>query len=314
MSENAAPDSVEYVLVDVFARRRYEGNQLAVVLDADRLSTWQMQQIARELNLSETTFPVARTSADESAGADYRVRIFTAGTELPFAGHPTLGTAWVLADRGRIGRGPRVQACGAGPIGVDLPAEPDGKVELQATPRDLTDPLSEQAVHDCLTAVGLDDDDLAGPVVAAGCGLSFVYLHVRPEALARSRMRFEPMEHVDLAGQSLRDPLIAVDVFCVEPGPDRLQVRSRVFVPGPSVPEDPATGSAAVGLGVAMVATGTAQADGVTRYDITQGVEMGRPSFLSGRVEASAGVARSCWVGGHVLAVGGGRLRVPDER
>src|SRR6187399_2389557 len=94
--------SLNYVLVDVFAREPFAGNQLAVVLGADGLSTQQLQAIAQEFNLSETTFPVRRTAEDELAGADYRVRIFTASREIAFAGHPTLGTAWVLAHRGRL--------------------------------------------------------------------------------------------------------------------------------------------------------------------------------------------------------------------
>jgi trans-2,3-dihydro-3-hydroxyanthranilate isomerase len=88
-------------------------------------------------------------------------------------------------------------------------------------------------------------------------------------------------------------------------------VRSRVFVPGPSVPEDPATGSAAVGLGIALAAAGHVAGDGITRYDIVQGIELGRPSYLSGRVMAKDGVAQTCWVAGQVQPVGEGTIAVP---
>jgi len=116
-SQHAIPQSLEYEIVDVFAAAPYAGNPLAIVYGADGLDQAQMQSMAREFNLSETTFPVARTDDDRAAGADYRVRIFTPAVELPFAGHPTVGTAWALARRGLIEPGERVQACGAGLIG-----------------------------------------------------------------------------------------------------------------------------------------------------------------------------------------------------
>ena len=110
------------------------------------------------------------------------------------------------------------------------------------------------------------------------------------------------------AASVLRDLLIGINVYAL----DGRSVRSRVFVPGPSVPEDPATGSAAVGLGIALVASGGAAGEGVTRYEILQGVELGRPSYLSGRVQASGGVARTCWVAGQVQPIGEGTIALPS--
>jgi trans-2,3-dihydro-3-hydroxyanthranilate isomerase len=298
---------LRYHLVDVFAREPFAGNQLAVVLGADDLSTGQLQAIAQEFNLSETTFPVTRTAADVSAGADYRVRIFTASREIPFAGHPTLGTAWVLANRGGLEPGERVQACGAGLIGVQVPRDPSGLVELRATPRDLSRALSEQAGAALAESVGLGPDDVAGSAYVAGCGLNWAYLPVSASAIPRARPRQQPMDDVDLGGADLDDLLIGINVFAL----DGLTVRSRVFVPGPSVPEDPATGSAAVGLGMALVAGGIAAPDGVTRYEIRQGIELGRSSYLSGRVEAQQGKAITCWVAGHVQPIGEGVIAVP---
>jgi trans-2,3-dihydro-3-hydroxyanthranilate isomerase len=115
------------------------------------------------------------------------------------------------------------------------------------------------------------------------------------------------MGEVDLGASVLRDLLIGINVYAVE----GTSVRSRVFVPGPSVPEDPATGSAAVGLGVALVASGQATGDGVTRYDIVQGVELGRPSYLAGQVEARDGRAVTCWVAGQVQPIGQGTIAIP---
>ncbi|MDX6296792.1 MAG: trans-2,3-dihydro-3-hydroxyanthranilate isomerase [Nocardioidaceae bacterium] len=315
-----ADSSLSYVLVDVFTRRPFAGNQLAVVLGADGLSTYQMQAIAAEFQLSETTFPVALTAEDVASGADYRVRIFTARQEIAFAGHPTLGTAWVLANRGLLEPGARSQACGAGLVGLQVPAREDEPLELRAQPRDLSAPLSEAATVGCATSVGLAADDVVGDAVVAGCGLSFVHLPVSRAAIGRAKVRLAEMSDVDLGGFTPRDQLIGLNVHAVsatEPAPDPgseagLSVRSRVFVPGPTVPEDPATGSAAVGLGVALVATGRAAPDGVTRYEIEQGVELGRPSYLSGRVEASGGVASMCWVAGRVVAIAEGKIAGPD--
>ncbi len=274
-------EPLSYVLVDVFAREPFAGNQLAVVLGADDLTTSQLQAIAQEFNLSETTFPVRRTAEDEVAGAAYRVRIFTASREIPFAGHPTLGTAWVLARLGRVEPGERLQACGAGLIGVTVPGDLEAAVELRAVPRDLALALSLEETTRCAESVGLTPEDVVGKAIVAGCGLTWVHLQVDPAAIARARPRLIGMEVVDLGGEALRDPLIGVNVYALR----GTSVRARVFVPGPSVPEDPATGSAAVGLGVALVASGHAAADGVTSYDIVQGVELGRSSYLrrSGR-------------------------------
>ena len=200
-----ADTSVSYVLVDVFARRRFAGNQLAVVLDAEHLSTYQMQVIASEFNLAETTFPVPIDAADAGAGADYRVRIFTASQEIPFAGHPTLGTAWVLARRGRIEPGTRRQACGAGLIEVQVPADPEDLVGLGATPRDLSPTLSAAAAEACATSVGLASGDVVGETVVAGCGLSFVHLPVSVGSLGRARPRVADVADVDLGDYRLRD-------------------------------------------------------------------------------------------------------------
>jgi trans-2,3-dihydro-3-hydroxyanthranilate isomerase len=307
--------SLPYALVDVFAATPFTGNQLAVVFGGDELSAYQMQALASEFNLAETTFPVARTDEDEADGADYRVRIFTSSVELPFAGHPTVGTAWVLNNRGLLASGRRIQACAAGLIEVSVPDDPEGPVELGASPRDCSDPLPTAVAAECAESVGLSGDDVVGGAVIAGCGLSWLHLPVEEDALARVRPRFAPMDEV-AAGASLQDQLIGINVFAATavPGRDRLTVRSRVFVPGVAVAEDPATGSAAVGLGVALVAKGLAAGDGMTTYDIRQGVELGRPSALFGRVQAKGGVATRCWVAGQVQRIGEGLIAVPPDR
>jgi trans-2,3-dihydro-3-hydroxyanthranilate isomerase len=288
-----------YDVVDVFTDRPFAGNQLAVVHGADELSTEQCLAIAQEFNYSETTFPAS------PAGAAYSTRIFTPGAEIPFAGHPTLGTAWVLRERGLLSADEVVQHCGAGEIGVRFLE--GGVVELTATPRDVAGPLDDALVAALLEDIGLSISDVAGPVWVAGTGLSFVHLPVTEDAVARARPSFRPLEeYVDrlaAAGQT-RDPIEGINVHHVSG-----DIRSRVFVPGLDVAEDPATGSAAAGLGVALVAAVRLPEGGA--YTITQGVEMGRPSRLFCRVEAVAGNATRCQVAGQVQKVASGEIAVP---
>jgi len=301
-----APMRLPYEIVDVFTDRPFSGNQLAVVLGADDLSTEQCQQVAREFGFSETTFP----GSEVTDGREYATRIFTPEQEIPFAGHPTLGTASVLRTRGLLTADDCVQVCGAGRIDVRFAGD---RVELSATPRDLGGPLPPELVRDLLRVVGLSLSDLSGQAWVAGCGLSFVHVPVTEEAVVRavppSRSTADLFARVADAVGAVEDLLDALDVYAVTGDAPSLSVHSRVFVPGVGVPEDPATGSAAAGLGMALVASGLLPEGG--RYEIVQGVEMGRPSALSGRVEASGGVAMRCHVTGQVQPVASGEIAVP---
>ncbi len=303
---------LEYDVVDVFTNRAFAGNPLAVVYGADRLSGQQMQALATEFNLSETTFPVAPADS----GTDYRLRIFTPDVEVPFAGHPTLGSAWALHARGAIPGGRVTQACGAGMIGVSLGSDSLAPVELSALPRDAARRLSSTEVATAARLVGLTEDDTSGPGYVAGCGLTWVYLRVTAGGLSRARPGGTRLDEVALDRSGLRDPLDGIDTYTVDIGGsarrDELLVRSRVFIPGSAISEDPGTGSAAVGLGLALVAAGLAVGDGHTSYRIEQGVEMGRPSVLSARVEAAHGVATRAHVGGQVVLVASGTIAVPE--
>ncbi|MGZ8743554.1 MAG: PhzF family phenazine biosynthesis protein [Nocardioides sp.] len=290
---------LRYDIVDVFTDRPFAGNQLAVVHGAGDLTTEQCLALAREFNYSESTFPVP------IGAGEYATRIFTPASEIPFAGHPTLGTAWVLRSLGQLGSDPVVQDCGAGRIGVRFDGD---RVELSATPRDLVGPVADELVAAIVADLGLSLTDLAGPVYVAGCGLSFAHVPVVPDAVARAQVSTRPLSEYVPAIETL-DPFEGINLVAVSGSAPELTVHSRVFVPGLSVPEDPATGSAAAGLGVAMVASGLLPAGG--RYDIAQGLEMGRPSRLACRVEASGGVATVCHVAGGVQHVASGEIVVP---
>lgn len=284
------PDiSLDYDVVDVFAERPYAGNQLAVVHGAGDLGDADLLAIAREFNYSETTFPVPL------AGDRYRVRIFTPGGEVPFAGHPTIGTAWVLRGRGLLAEEEVVQECGAGEIGVLL----DGAgAELTARPQVLDGPVPADALLD---AVGMDAADADGEAWVAGTGLSFVHVPVRPEAVARAFVPPRGVLDPSLGGMSL---------YAVTGSePSGVEVHSRVFVPELAVPEDPATGSAATGLGLVLHARGLVGHGGGFR--IRQGIEMGRPSLLVGGVHAPDGTVEHVRVAGAVHPIARGRIRAP---
>lgn len=293
---------LEYDVVDVFTDRPYAGNQLAVVHGAGHLDTAQCLAVAREFNLSETTFP-------EPLGPDaYRVRIFTPGGEVPFAGHPTLGTAWVLRDRGTLTGPAAVQHCAAGPIGVGFGAD---AVELAAVPREPATPVDDAVEVPLLRALGLGPGDLAGTAYVAGTGLTFLQVPVTTDAVARAVPLGAGTAATLLGPVATRDPLGGVELYAVTvpDGPERhVEVHARVFVPEYAVPEDPATGSAATALGLTLVAAGVLP-DGGT-YRIRQGAELGRPSVLHGAVDLDP---PRCRVSGAVRPVARGRIVEPPR-
>jgi trans-2,3-dihydro-3-hydroxyanthranilate isomerase len=280
--------TLPYEIVDVFTDRPFTGNPLAVVYQADGLGTDQMQALAREFNLSETVFVLP----PEDPGATYRARIFTPDEELPFAGHPSVGAAVCVARRDDSGPGKLVQECGAGLLPVVVHAE--GAATLTGgTPT--VGPELDPAPY--LATACLSAEDFAGPAVReASCGLEFPYLSVRPEALARAKP--DPTTGIRM-----------VTVFAWDR--DARVAHTRVFCPGVGVPEDPATGSSALGFGVWLVASGLVPGDGEAEYTVRQGVEMHRPSTLSCTVTATGGAAVSATVTGHVVPVARGEISVP---
>ena len=284
---------LRYEVVDVFAERPYAGNPLAVVLDGDDLPAAAMQAMAREFHLSETAFPLRPTVP----GAAYRVRIFTPVTELPFAGHPSIGTAWVLARLGRIGTGSLRQESAAGVVPVHVEDGP-GRVTLTGAPPYVGPVLRAEPL---LAAVGLAAGDLAGPPPRlAGAGLDFGYLHVQPDAVARA-VRGPGLDAAAAGG--------AVGIVVVAYADGR--AHARMFDTSFGIGEDPATGAAALGLGAYLVASGLAAAEGETAYVVSQGAEIGRPSVLEGAVRAADGRAIDCRVAGRVVPVARGEIRAP---
>jgi len=283
--------SLPYEVVDVFTDRPFTGNPLAVVFDADGLTASQLQAVAGEFKLSETVFVLPPTQP----GATYRARIFTPAAELPFAGHPSVGAAATVVRRGLADAGEVVQECGAGllPLAVS-----DGRATLTGGTPTVGPELDPAPL---LAMAGLVEADLAGPAPrVAGCGFEFPFLPVRPDAVARAAA--DP-------AVARRHGLSHVSVFAWDEA--ARVAHARVFVPGLGVPEDPATGSAALGLGVWLVAAGLLPGDGESTYLVRQGIEIGRPSRLACTVTARAGAAVTATVTGDVVPIARGEIAVP---
>lgn len=274
---------LNYEIVDVFTDHGYAGNPLAVVFGAEVLSGEQMQRIAGEFNLSETAFVLPPTRG----GATYRVRIFTPTDELPYAGHPSVGTAVTLVRRDAIPSGASVQECGAGLLPITVEADTATLTGGTPTCGPALDPAP------LLAAAGLTTADLAGTPRTAGTGLEFPYLPVTDDAVGRAASR--PRDDVN-------------EVYLFSFDSDARAAHSRLFAPGYGVAEDPATGSAALGLGVYLVAEGLLPADGVHAYTVAQGAERGRPSRLDCEVTAESGSAVRVTVTGRVVPVAKGEL------
>jgi trans-2,3-dihydro-3-hydroxyanthranilate isomerase len=275
--------TLSYQVVDVFTDRPFTGNPLAVVFGADDLAGGQMQAIAREFNLSETVFLLPPWTAN----ATYRVRIFTPADELPFAGHPSVGAAVTGMRRGMFAAGDVTQECGAGLLPVTVSA--GGKAALTGGTPTLGAELDPAPL---LESVGLSSEDFAGPAPrVAGCGLEFTYLPVVADAVARA----------------VCPPAGMVSVFSWDAGTSH----TRVFCPTVGVPEDPATGAAALGFGVYLVATGLLPGEGTSAYTVHQGAELRRPSTLDCSVSAQGGAATKTTVTGHVVEIASGEIAVP---
>lgn len=298
-----------FVTCDVFTDTRFGGNPLAVVLDAAGLSAGQMQQVAREFNYSETTFVLPAEH-----GHDRRVRIFTPAREVPFAGHPNVGTAFVLASLGEFGAldDPLVVVFEevAGPVPVSVQRREGDRIwcELRAPePLSLGPELPVEAVAE---AVGLSPRDIVvqrqAPRVAS-VGLEFVIAELSDRAaLERARPVEAALERLVAAGASTPD--IHLYVTSGRDDPDGFDLRTRMFAPFDGVPEDPATGSANGAL-VGLLAS-VEEVDGDRAWRIAQGVEMGRPSVLDARTRRSGGEVTGVWIGGGSVLVAQGTIEI----
>lgn len=309
-----------YYVCDVFTEQRFGGNPLAVVPDARGLSDSQMQQLASEFNLSETTFVLP-----PEQGHTRRVRIFTPKTEIPFAGHPNIGTAFVLAQQGLLDINPHQasktdqagktdivtnivfeEAAGLVPLRVQVAASGAVWCELQApNPLKVGQTLSSGLLA---AALSLSSDAIVTtshlPQVAS-VGLPFVICQVADRAALR-KIR------IDLAALDViyvRGITPDIHAYVLTPEEAECDIHARMFAPFGGVSEDPATGSANCAL-AALLSHYDAAQDGYFRWRIAQGVDMGRPSSLEARTEKRAGEVTGVWIAGHSVMVAAGTIRV----
>jgi trans-2,3-dihydro-3-hydroxyanthranilate isomerase len=282
-----------YIVCDVFTTQRFEGNQLAVFPDAEGLTDEQMQTIARELNLSETSFVFA---AQDPYLA--RLRIFTPFREIAFAGHPTIGTAFVLTMLGRVPA--NVESFVLGEVGGDVP------VRLEGRDNDFMAWLSTPPMHfgatfdpaECARFVGLRPEDVLANCTPQLVGVStpFLYVAVR-DAAAVDRARldesalYESIQAAELNG---------VFIFA----PTKKGAYSRMFAPMSGITEDPATGSATGPLGAYMAQCGLIESRDGIAFISEQGTKMHRRSILHARLRCdNAGTIQTVEVGGSAILV-----------
>ena len=299
-----------FVTCDIFTSRVFGGNPLAVFPDAREIPEESLQQIAREFNLSETVF-IYPPSDDAHTR---RLRIFTPAAEIPFAGHPTVGAAFVLATLGEIAlTEPETRVVfeeGVGPVPVLMRVSGGKPVFTQLTTAvrpEVGPPTPGRSI--LADILSLEPADILGGMMApqaVSCGLPFLIVPLKDrDAVRRAKVR---LDHWESSLRLYWAPEILV--FARDPELDGSDIRARVFVPGLSVPEDPATGSAAAALGAYLAARDTTSATSL-RYVVEQGFEMGRPSILELEVEKEDGAITSVRVGGEAVMVSEGEISIP---
>jgi trans-2,3-dihydro-3-hydroxyanthranilate isomerase len=290
---------LDFVTVDVFTDRRFGGNPLAVVPEARGLAGEQMQAIAAEFNLAETTFVLPPKDAAHTA----EVRIFTPKAELPFAGHPNVGTAFVLARLGqsygrRIAGDRLVFEEKAGLVALDLAREQGTVVAARlAAPQKLA--LGDAVAPEIIAEIcGLSVDQIATgthrPIIAS-CGVNFAFVELTSRAaLAQATVRTDV-----LARHLPADRAVGVHLYTAAQE-DGVEIQARMFAPLFGVPEDPATGAANVTL-IGLLAHHRPEADLVLSKTIGQGFDMGRPSILQASAEKQAGTVTATYIGGRCV-------------
>jgi trans-2,3-dihydro-3-hydroxyanthranilate isomerase len=301
-----------FLQVDVFTDVPFGGNPLAVFPDAEDLTSEEMQKLAREMNLSETTFVLP----PQAPGADFKVRIFTPAAELPFAGHPVVGTHWVLAHLGRIElKAPVTEVrfeLGVGVLPADLEVA-GGRVERvvitsgQAQFLAMMEDVGDLAAALGTSAEAITDTGLPVQVVSTGIATLIVPIRSLTEVQEMDPSRL----NVAALGETCR-PLgtETVMVFALETERPEATVHVRMFAPSLGVPEDPATGSANGTLGAYLVHHQVVPvSDGTNHFVSEQGAEMGRPSSLDLLVDRSGGEVTRVRVGGRVVPMVEGSVR-----
>ena len=294
-----------YVIADVFTETAFGGNQLAVFPDGRGISEAAMQKLAREFNFSETTFILP----PEAPGTDFRLRIFTPANELQFAGHPTVGTAAVLAREGLVplsgGRGKVVLGEGVGPVTVELEVD-DARAFARLSLESAVEESAPPRLEDAAAALSLPADAVRDAWFAT-VGTPFCFVHLADRE-AVDRAEIDPAawsRHFAGAFAS------ALHFFAGDLAAGS-RLYARMFAPSFGIVEDAATGGAAATV-AGSLANRLPDRDGVFTWTIEQGVKMGRPSLLEASAEKRGGRAARVMVGGSTVLVADGAIRVPMD-
>lgn len=282
---------------NVFTDKRFAGNPLAVLTDASGLSGDAMQTITREFNLAETTFILPPDDPAHHA----KVRIFTLGYEMPFAGHPTVGTAISIA-RARGIQGSLTLELKAGVFPVKA-GEVGGVWRAQFAnpniPRETGAAPEAEALEAALSLPRSSADRGASRPRRVGAGVDYVFVKAPLDAVRRARINHAAFEALDMPG------VIGVLLYADGGEAEDASFHVRMFAPGAGVAEDPATGSAAAAL-PGQIALASRLADGTHRFMIEQGFEIGRPSRIEVETDAAGGAVRAVRVGGSAVPVSSG--------
>ena len=294
-----------YVLYDVFTTERLAGNPLAVVLDSDELDTAGMQAIARQFNLSETVFVLP---ADNPKHRN-RIRIFTPDYEMPFAGHPTVGSAIALAELAGEAAGIFVLEENIGPVRCAV-SEHDGSTFAEFDLAKLPEPLELKADPEAIgAALGLAPHEIGFEnhrVAFWSAGVPYVTIPVA-DLEAAAKIRLDNQAWSELAPRKSEWAMASPYVYCRETVHNDSAFHVRMIVPGTPSYEDPATGSAAAAFAGAIMHF-DAPTDGTSQLWIEQGLEMGRPSRIRLELNADGGKLASARIGGHAIKVAEGQL------
>jgi len=299
---------LQFQTVDVFTGTQFVGNPLAVVLNAEGLSTGQMQAIAAEFNLAETTF--VRPPKDAAHTAE--VRIFTPRSEMPFAGHPNVGTAFVLARAGvSYGR----------PVGGDrvIFEEKAGLVPIEIL-RDGATAIGAKLASPQPLSVGVE---IESDLVASACGISLIDIEnsrhrpciascgapfILAELKSRTALLAASPNGDVFRLEVTKHPVVSIMIYTQVDEGD-IDIRARMFAPHLNIPEDPATGSANVAL-IGLLAKLRPEANLTLSKTIAQGVEMGRPSILQAEAEKKNGIVTATFIGGRCVPVMSGTIEL----
>ena len=294
-----------YFICDVFTTKKFGGNQLAVLPDSRGLSGPQMQNIAREFNFSETAFVFP-----PEQGQTKKIRIYTPTTEVPFAGHPTVGAAFILAQNGEFGEIDKPFKIGfeqkAGVVQVDIRYDSDNRIccELEAPEKLMIgDPVPKHLIASTLSIRELDIVTTTHPPQTASVGLPFIFV----ELASLSALQQAEINRPELQKLLNRGFQSYIHLYCRNI--DDFDIRARMFAPMDGVVEDPATGSANCAL-IGLLAHCDPEATFDKNWRISQGTEIGRPSVLHGRTQKKHGQVSGTWIGGNSVSISEGILKL----